>query len=515
MQPQAVSVRPQTSRQARRAYQKACSAPRLSAVELRQLERSAELQERAARIRAKDDRAKENKRKKAEKLERERAARKRMGIPEPTKSKIGSSQLSLNAFVVAGRKRKREGVSCPAQSLDTCREPGDMSSDKGTSKQLELTPKSLEELPKISPTETIIAPQTKRSPRKEEKATNAMAASLMPPPPARTPLREVSGNSMVQRGFHSGKCAMTNSIGTDWDSIFVSNTQVEREISGAQEKPSAPVLYKNVTPHTGLCHPVTDPADLLTDLSTQDLQYTLSPPPTIKDNPYGNLSVGHSGRGERPKASSQHSWKRTVAQNPKANPQFLLPSEESASPPRKRKLTSPLRGEELDVIIVVLVNRYRVWPSRPDIRRLISGHRLNGLAGVIPPWQVTNMAVKLEELREKGEILWTPNKLKQWASKTEPIEIRVRQKASAQFAAAALANLKKEAVAGGLLGANGRLVKQPFTDSTKADPTISRQNPQSLDTRAIHKGEEATASKSFDEFDEFEVSSQDLRELNI
>ena len=98
----AVSSRPQTLRQARRAYQKAGAKPRLSEIQIRQLERSAELQERADRIKEREYRRKANLKRKNEKIEREREARTRMGIPSPVKEDVGASQMRLGAFLIVG-----------------------------------------------------------------------------------------------------------------------------------------------------------------------------------------------------------------------------------------------------------------------------------------------------------------------------------------------------------------------------------------------------------------------------
>ncbi|KAI4148676.1 MAG: hypothetical protein L6R39_002721 [Caloplaca ligustica] len=276
MPPQAVSFRPQTSRQARRAYQKAGGVPRLSEVELRRLQRSAELQERAARIKAHNDRAKENKRKKSEKLEREREARKRMGIPEPTKLKIGSSQLSLGAFVGAAFKKERDGTHRPELSLENCRKIKGPIPKPNPVRHAAVAPKSAESPTRNSSTEGAISHNTSISSKQETKPNPPTAPSLMPPP-ARPPLREVSCNPIAQPRAQSRAQPRNHDLGslisTDWDALFDSNTQVEREISDTREKPLAATSTK--TSYTA-------PSDLLASICTQDLEYS-SPPPSNQD----------------------------------------------------------------------------------------------------------------------------------------------------------------------------------------------------------------------------------------
>ena len=103
--------RPQTLKQAKKAYQKAGAAPRLSAIELRRLDRLVELDERAGRIQAKEKRKKANQKKKTEKMEKEKLARKKEGLSERKEAYIGPSQQRL-PFAGVGNK----GDSCDDDS---------------------------------------------------------------------------------------------------------------------------------------------------------------------------------------------------------------------------------------------------------------------------------------------------------------------------------------------------------------------------------------------------------------
>ncbi len=105
--------RPQTLKQAKKAYRKSGATVRLSESELAIIERRSVLQERADRIKEREARRKANIKRKEERNERERETRARMGIAEPAKegiAHVGPSQLSLGGFLRAGEKRKRDTV---------------------------------------------------------------------------------------------------------------------------------------------------------------------------------------------------------------------------------------------------------------------------------------------------------------------------------------------------------------------------------------------------------------------
>ncbi|MCJ1272893.1 hypothetical protein MMC21_000682 [Puttea exsequens] len=100
------SNRPQTLRQAKKAYRKSGATVRLSASELAVIERRAVLQERADRIKEREGRRKVNLRRKEERNQKEREERSRMGIPSPEKGiKVGPSQSYLGDFMTVGKRR--------------------------------------------------------------------------------------------------------------------------------------------------------------------------------------------------------------------------------------------------------------------------------------------------------------------------------------------------------------------------------------------------------------------------
>lgn len=107
-------IRPhtQTLRQAKAAYRKSGPGHRFTEVEIRQMNRNAELLERAERIKKKEQNKKTNKIRKEQKLEKEREARRKVGLPEVKEEYIGPSQPRLSGFVHVGIQQETEDRSC-------------------------------------------------------------------------------------------------------------------------------------------------------------------------------------------------------------------------------------------------------------------------------------------------------------------------------------------------------------------------------------------------------------------
>ncbi|KAL8903393.1 MAG: hypothetical protein Q9171_007422 [Xanthocarpia ochracea] len=303
-QPQrAVSYRPQTSRQARRAYQRAGATPRITPAEQRRLDRAAELQERAARIRLHNVRARENKRKKAEKEEKDREIRKRMGIQEPAKFKIGPSQSSLGSFVDVGPKHKQPG------SLETeiaeCSSPctptkntkvEDISMDcpslSKLSENRDCTKTDATVVPSKPPercctSQQTVGPHDSPPSQKVQSTTMVLSPTLMPPPPPRLSSKTSASKPVPTICPHLSEpiaAAAVAAPNLDWDTFLDSNTQVEREISGCPEDAPMHAVHEQATSATTILHSVTPPVDLLAGISTQDLQYCSSPLPSQSES---------------------------------------------------------------------------------------------------------------------------------------------------------------------------------------------------------------------------------------
>ncbi|KAL9632734.1 MAG: hypothetical protein Q9204_003669 [Flavoplaca sp. TL-2023a] len=289
----ASSYRPQTSRQAKRAYQKAGAIPRISAVEQRRIDRAVELEDRAARIRLHNVRARENKRKKAEKDEKDREVRKRMGIQEPSKFKIGPSQLSLGAFVGVGLKHKK---SEPVEDeVPECSSPYTPTEDTNTeviSVDCPEIPKATEKPDWVTQGNVVVSSdpledccdsqpkvdrRTNLPPKEVTSTTTVPSTTLMPPPPPR-----LSSNTKVFRSAPPTYTAPSKpivaaaAIDLDWDMFLDSNTQVAREISYHPAK-ALTTFMDQKSPSARIVHHSTTSVDLLAGISTQDLQYCSSP----------------------------------------------------------------------------------------------------------------------------------------------------------------------------------------------------------------------------------------------
>ncbi|KAL8918677.1 MAG: hypothetical protein Q9208_007238 [Pyrenodesmia sp. 3 TL-2023] len=507
MPPQAVSLRPQTTRQARKAYQKAGGAPRLSEVELRRLERSAELQERAARIKAHNDRARENKRKKAEKLEKEREARKRMGIPEPTKFKVGSGQLRLGAFVSAGIKRKREEFDRPGLSLEGCVKIEYPVPDKVILKQEEDTPRHSEGPPKDVTTGEVVAHQTYIPPRELIKNKFATAASLMPPPPPRPPLRELSANAMARNAPKSTKIELIDRTETDWDSLFDSNTQIEREISDVKKQPPTLTTLKKAAVRTPAKHPLPIPLEDITNICTQDLDYSSPDLSMTKICPDAKIMSGTDSEEESEEVMEEYMDR--VAKE-EARLRFLQPWEEPTFPFMKQRPDSELPEQELEWISVVIGGMYdNLRLGHNHVKTLIAGRRLPTLGEAVPPWLVAQMAIKLEDNRQNGICPWSYHKLRLWAERVQVIAARNVEEGKAAAVASVGARVRKENIA------EDSPITKTRVDFAKGKTITGLQKPRASVVKAAVKRKDVEVSKSTDEFDEFELSSQDLRELDI
>ncbi|KAL8796955.1 MAG: hypothetical protein Q9195_000726 [Heterodermia aff. obscurata] len=209
----AVSSRPQTLRQARRAYQKAGATTRLSERQMRQLERSAELQERADRIKEREYRRKANLKKKNEKIEREREARTRMGIPSPVKDDVGASQMRLGSF-----------LTVRVEANPICEEILDQPILPNCCERV-----FEEDLPASA--QRDCAARSPLQPRSGNMAMKPKAkVAQMPPPPL--PISKSMSKATPKRISNPSNNAPPKPqlIVDDWAAFLVSNTQIEREI---------------------------------------------------------------------------------------------------------------------------------------------------------------------------------------------------------------------------------------------------------------------------------------------
>ena len=235
--------RPQTLKQAKRAYQRHGPA-RPSASEIAQAERREALQERADRIKDREARRKANLKKRNEKNAKERETAKETGKPsvedQKPRWKVGASQLRLGGFLSGIRK---------------IREPHHTKL-VGESFSAEQTGAAEAVQPSANSHDTVKQPPIN-------------STLQMPPPPIPIPQRQAV---MLDESF---------------EDCFPSNTQVQRELSpdviGAHESLRSEVEMQAKLNLSGIAMTKQDDSDLLAQISTQDLDFAdSSPTPTME-----------------------------------------------------------------------------------------------------------------------------------------------------------------------------------------------------------------------------------------
>lgn len=224
--------RPQTLKQAKKAFKKAGALPRFSDAEIRRLNRAAELQARADREKEKERKRKANLKKRVERLAKEREARKKAHFPDVKKGHIAPSQLQL-AFPSGAINRSEERTRAAF---------GD---DSVQPRQINLKPTNTIGVSKLKcPLQQTTTPAV----------TNKESAPFATP--------ENPWDTCVQ----------------NWEEFLVSNSQLERELSAPSVKPPLMICTRDPAP---TCTGFDDPVDMLDLSSTQDLESLTKVPPQI------------------------------------------------------------------------------------------------------------------------------------------------------------------------------------------------------------------------------------------
>lgn len=310
MPPATVHHRPQTLKQAKKAYQKAGGVPRISAVEQRRLQRAAELRERAEGIKEKEKTRKANAKKKVEKEEKEREKRKRMGVPEPVnEGYISPRQVRMGVYL---GKRKRDGEE--GENMDeigkTPSKKLDLDSARKRSSMTTRNPLGERSTNVVQRSQLQRKTPTKQQAVVSEEDWAALLDScseMEPEEPVQT-VKEVLCTekkspqdqfSHVITGSQSQKITalqLQTTISEDeWALMLESNSQIERDISTDIDSPAlAPVNSKHQPASTSAFQPIIDDAaDLLANISTQDILDSgeISPvAPAMLPEAYGNTN---------------------------------------------------------------------------------------------------------------------------------------------------------------------------------------------------------------------------------
>lgn len=208
-------------KEAKKAYREAGASPRFSETEIRQMNRYAELEERASRIKAKEQKKRLNATKKEAKLEKEREARKKAGLPELKEAYIGPSQLRLGDFL--GSKQKTDD-----ENNDILMERKSKSPLSQKSPRRALAPISLNEVSRSTPLidQNIKPSLGQKSPKR------ALAPMLVEKVIKSTPTQFTSPTKL----FYPTE--------NDLDDLIISNTQIEEELSRKAATPLATFCAK-------------------------------------------------------------------------------------------------------------------------------------------------------------------------------------------------------------------------------------------------------------------------------
>ncbi|KAL9121709.1 MAG: hypothetical protein Q9187_001733 [Circinaria calcarea] len=239
--PVPIPQKPQTLRQAKKAYQKA-SGPRISDAERRRLQRAEQLRERADRIKEKDRQRRINRKKKEEREQKDRDTRRRMGLEAEAEDKLSPRQVRIGVFF--GQK---DG-------------PGE-GGRKGCAKRRKIEVDSAKEEGEKSP--------SKREPLKE-----------LPPNMASKDNEAANGPHLIPNPKSLPAPQLDEE---DWALFFDSSTQIAREISSSTNTnppppPPPPPHPPRFLPHSrASALPASQPsihdvAEYLALLSSQDLE---------------------------------------------------------------------------------------------------------------------------------------------------------------------------------------------------------------------------------------------------
>ena len=288
MPPATVRHPPQTLKQAKRAYQKAGGAPRISAVEQRRLERAAELRERAEGIRKKDKTRKANAKKKVEKEEKEREKRKRMGVPEPVnEGYISPRQVRMGVYL---GKRKRDGEE--REDTDEIGETSAKKLDLDSARKRSSTT-ARKPLGERSTNVVQRSQSQRKTPTKQQAicleedwaALLDSCSEMEPEEPVQTVTKELHTERKSPQDKFSNVATRSQSqkiiapqlqftsTEDEWASMLESNSQIERDISTDIDSPAlAPINSKHQPESPSAFQPIVDnAADLLANISTQDI----------------------------------------------------------------------------------------------------------------------------------------------------------------------------------------------------------------------------------------------------
>ena len=313
--------RPQTLRQAKNAFRKSSVKPKLSAKELAVAERRATLEERAHRLREREAKKKANLKKKEEKKAKEMEALIKQGKPVPREGgiKIGPSQMDLGQFLPIMEKiecedmdtkscesevqnHEKSGADCTPPNVDPTIEDQqiiDYQTISGLWKPLVpayktkkstldtfMKPLGPAAATNVSPYRYIKPPATvnatitsSNTPIKPSTTVHAskISSTTFKKPLATLTASKAKSHTFIKPLAPASATKIQHHDPEDFSELFVSNTQIQRELSPPIIKPVPTKLSPSVST-TIFSMPLSedDTVSFLATLSSQDLEVSLT-----------------------------------------------------------------------------------------------------------------------------------------------------------------------------------------------------------------------------------------------
>ena len=381
MQKRPTHIGGQTSKQAKADYKK--HGPRISTQEARQLQRGAELLERAEKIKQNERRRKAAKEKRLQKEQRERDARRNQGVASQLPPKIAASQTLLNGFL-----RPRERTESPCQLRRARLHALNDADDYGATDVEKATLTSSDETQPASNSEVVASEQiTGTSQLLEDTFLEDFNVSSPDTHDKSVQGRLPSQDTVSEAtdAYKQSEEQTAKGISDDLDSFLDSNTQLEREIDCLPTRRVTIInsnldTTRNIPPSDRPTAPVHQ--DSMPFLSTQDVNFSLdeleepssqSKSPQLNGKTQNTLmpppmravdDVGVFMSKPRPSMLPAH-WPTSTANQTSKSAALDATDDRMLMPPPPRPLHADVHPSHI-AASEQAHNRARMQPRRPD-----------------------------------------------------------------------------------------------------------------------------------------------------
>lgn len=276
-----IPKRPQTSKQAKRAYQKRGNISSVSEVERKRLARLNELDRRAEAIHEKERRRKANNKKRAEKEAEEKKKRKIVGAADAP-AKVSASQMRLGVFLVHTKGKASGGEDEDEIEVPQVSSVAPLQTLQSSHLQTKLPSRNSREHNEKMTHNQELTPSSCGLRNKNEDAIVTWSNNENS---AREPLRLIPTNHL-----HPSQTVSTRPCfqAVDWPfdeddlaGIFDSGSQIQRELDEPEDHihQHSPLLNINTTPDFQGCNPPKGskvPRSLISSFATNELDNTVS-----------------------------------------------------------------------------------------------------------------------------------------------------------------------------------------------------------------------------------------------